>query len=135
MDDSETIVLTLRADAEIKGWLAKHHPMLILGCKTGETPVPIAWVDTGTPAKVESGNSATVRFRYDQEEAVTVSASRGSRKGIVLPNPLFHMQTMLDHERLLVEFTPLNAAPQTMAFTLHGLDQVIGPLHAACGWE
>jgi len=135
MDDSKTVVLMLKADQEIVGWLKKHRPALFLRCKEGNAE---AFIATGTPPSVEIGNhdGATVRFRYDKEEAVIVSASKDTAgKSLFLPNPAFHIQSMLEHERLLFEFTPFNASPQTTIFTLRGLAQVVEPLQDACGLE
>lgn len=91
MDDSRTVVLSLPAEADIEGWLAgKTRPVMVVRCLEGKMSALIA---TGIAAQVETPTyQATVTFRYDKEEAVTVAASKSSDgKAIFLPNPEHHI--------------------------------------------
>jgi hypothetical protein len=134
IDDSRTVTLSLPAEGAIKGWLAAARPVLILRCLEGKMAAVIA---TGVPAQVETPTyQVTVTYRYGQDEAVTVAASKGSDgKAIFLPNPEHHVGLMLEHERVVYRFTPFNAVPQTMSFDVRGLRKVAGPLLDTCGLD
>jgi hypothetical protein len=62
-DDSPTVLLALKAENSIKGWLTTSIPTLFIRCQERRTEVFVA---TGTQASVESGalDLHTVRLRY-----------------------------------------------------------------------
>jgi hypothetical protein len=64
MDDTAGLLLRTRASNVISGWLKTYRPALIIRCKEKELE---AYVVTGMSAAVESGDSRTVRVRFDDE--------------------------------------------------------------------
>src|SRR3990172_1720017 len=66
IDDTETIILTRKADSLINGWPDKSiRPILVMRCQEGKTEV---YVNTGMAALVESGSGVTITVRFDKEE-------------------------------------------------------------------
>lgn len=135
MDDSPAVLLGLLPPGQqwLPGLAPTRHPAVLLRCKEGRVE---AIIGTGMAPNADfpRPEGATVRYRYDREEAVTVKdllTTDGT--ALLLPEGAAHVQKMLQHERLVVEVTPVKGAPIMMAYDLHGLGHVIAPLQEACG--
>jgi hypothetical protein len=130
-DDSKRVILTLLAENEIQGPIGSYLPALLLRCQEGVTE---AFIDLGMQADVEGiSDTATVRMRFDAEEAFTAQASKSTDgEALFLPAPETFVDTLLNYDQLAFQFTPFSANPAEMTFDLRGLDEAIGPLREAC---
>jgi hypothetical protein len=133
-DDSPTVVLALRAENSIRGWLTTSIPVLFIRCQERRTEVYVA---TGMQASVESGGSNlhTVRLRYGDDAAYATPMSESTdNKSLFFIDPTNDIRRMWNVQSLLVGFTPFNANPVTIRFDVSGLPIAIQPLREACGW-
>ena len=133
-DDSPTVVLALKAENTIRGWLATSIPVLLIRCQERKTEVYVA---TGMQASVESGGTSlhTVRLRYGDEAAyVTPMSESTDNKSLFFIDLIGDIRRMWNVQPLLVGFTPFNANPVTIRFDVSGLPLAIQPLREACGW-
>lgn len=130
MDDSETITLTLTADAPIRVWLKTVTPTLILRCKEKSLDT---YVVTESAANVESGDNRTVRLRFDSAPAeVEFWGQATDNKALFAPEPEEFLDRLRKTNRLLFQFIPFNAAPVVVAFSTHGLNAKAQRLMKGC---
>lgn len=130
--DQAAPVLTLQADAAVRGWTRSSFPHLILQCMGTMSVV----VMTGLPLEVEAGDTRSVLIAFDDEAASmrrwTVSADRQmltptQEELAELTNRLANSLTFA------VTFVPLHAEPVTARFSLFGLPAHRAVLGPACG--
>src|SRR4029079_4878800 len=103
---------------DINGPTGSVRPTLILRCKEKQTEV---YIVTGMQPDVEAGNldGATWRLRFDKETPITQNAGKStSGDSLFLEKPYALTNTMLQHERMVFEFTPFSASPAEMTFDL-----------------
>jgi hypothetical protein len=134
-DNSTTVVLALDAEDYIQGWLDTTRPKLILRCKEGKIDV---YVNVGTQSNVEYGlyDAATVRVRFDQNQAVELIANESTDgEALFFQDPYGMIIAMLQSRQMIFGFTPFNADPVTTTFDLRGLSNVIPPLKMSCNWN
>lgn len=134
IDDSATVVLSLDAESEVRGWPGKVAlPTLILRCKEGRAE---AYVVTGMPPDVEGGGEdATVTVRFGEDPAGTLQLSKSTDgEALFFPEPVNLMKGMLSYDTMLFRFTPFNSSPVMTRFDLRGLRDAITPLREACHW-
>lgn len=134
-DDSQTVILRLRAEQPVQGWLVTYTPSLILRCMEGSIE---AYVHIGMQADVEYGltDLATVRLRYGQSPAFTVRAHESTDgEALFFPDAQAEISRMLNHQSLVFGFTPFNAPPVSTSFDLGGLPAAIAPLNDACAYS
>ena len=82
-DDSKTVVLNLSANNPVEGWLTTYTPWLGVRCQEHKLDV---YVSVGMQINVELGmdQSATVRVRFDNEEAQNVIADVINRWAVTI---------------------------------------------------
>lgn len=135
MDDSPTVVFTLRADNEISGWLKKETPTLIVRCSEKRTAV---YVENGMSPQPEYGksNQASVRIRFDAAPAkAEVWTESTDNEALFSPQPIPFLRAMVKAERLLFQFTPFNSPPVIVEFTVRGFGDRLGVVQDTCGWK
>src|SRR5687767_12336384 len=129
-DDSPTVVLRLAAEASVRVWLKSVLPVLILRC---QERVFQAYIVTSTAAHVQSGDSRTVRLRFDSDAAETQRWSQSTDgDALFAPGPESLLDRLRTAKRLLFEFTPFNASPVVASFSTGGLTNHLSRLTAAC---
>src|SRR5687767_4065285 len=129
-DDSPTVVLRLAASAPVRVWLKSVLPVLILRCQERMLQ---AYIVTSTAANVESGDSRTVRLRFDSDAAETQGwAESTDSDALFAPAPEFLLDRLRTTKRLLFGFTPFNAPPVVASFSTEGLTNHLSRLTAAC---
>jgi hypothetical protein len=132
-DDGPVVMLSLRAEQVVEGFLTTYRPILTLRCEEG---VIEAFIVTGMAADVEFGNTggATVRLRVDDAAAETTNTTRSTDdEALFFDNARPLIERLTAAERLLFGFTPFNASPVETWFDLRGLDEVVPQLYEACG--
>ncbi|NLF01660.1 MAG: DUF4352 domain-containing protein [Anaerolineales bacterium] len=132
-DDSRTVVLTLRAEEEVQGWLTSDTPVLVLRCQEHEVD---AYIDVGTQQDVEYGETdvSTVRVRFDHGTAQTLKMGQSTDgEALFFRNPASIIDVMTHHDQMVFGFTPFNAPPAQTYFDLRGLADAIKPLREVCG--
>lgn len=134
MDDSKTVVLSLRADNDVQAWLEDKRPILNIRCKEGKTQV---YVWTGTAATVEEMEGHTIRVRLDDgtPSAQTWGESTDHNSLFFDEDAITFVKQIVKAKTLAFQFTPFNASPAVAQFDLRGLENHISDLAAACGWS
>jgi type VI secretion system VasI family protein len=134
MDGSKTVVISRDADNEIQGWLESNRPSLIVRCKEHKTE---AYIVTGMAANVEyDTDSHSVRLRFDDGNPVTQHWSASTDgKALFAPGAIDLAKKLVGSKSLTFEFTPFNANPAIVHFTLEGLAPYLQKAADACGWR
>jgi type VI secretion system protein VasI len=131
-DDSQTVILYLKAEKEISGWLTDYTPVLYIRCKEHELDL---FIDVGMSQDVEYGATdySTVRIRLDSEEAQTLKMGHSTDgESLFSLDPESWIEAMMHHDKMVFGFTPFNAPPVETNFDLRGLSEAIDPLLEAC---
>lgn len=133
LDDSQSVLIKLDADDEVKGWIGSSRPVLVIQCVGGKTGT---FFRLGTQAAVEGlYQKHTIQLRIDSDPATEVQASEGTDSGtLFVPDGQAFAASLIGREALVFGFTPFEAGPQTTTFQLAGLEEAIRPLREACGW-
>lgn len=134
MDDSKTVALSVKAKQPIHGWPNKTVvPRLIIRCKEGKTDT---YVETGMPAKPETGKTITVRTRLDDAKAVVAFWDQSTdNAALFAPDAIGLAQKLASTHRFLFEFTPFNSSPAIAEFETDGLEPMLSDISETCGWS
>jgi hypothetical protein len=132
MDDSKTVVLSTVAATPIAGWPRRTTtPTLSVRCggagphRVGELAVVVM---TGlVPA------DAPVMLRLDKEGSFEYRTSKGTDGSLFFERPDLLLPDLVNHETVLLQFTPFNSSSQVTSFSLRGLKAVVGQVYEACG--
>jgi type VI secretion system VasI family protein len=130
-DHPGSVLLTRRAGGAASG---AFRPRLVLGCEEGVT---LAYVEWGTPLGDAAEVPVQVRVDDAPEQPLRWQRSHdGEAAGLWDDSTSVpFLRTLLGHARLATRVTPAGAAPLTATFALDGLDSLIVPVRALCGWE
>jgi type VI secretion system protein VasI len=131
VDDGAGLELVVRAEREIRGQDAVHHPALVFACREGRFE---AFVRTGMAAQDEhGGDEKTTVLRFDQEQPFTELLTESEeRDALHFPSPLMVASQLLRYETFYFQFMPRQSRPAAAIFDVRGLDEAIGPLLDAC---
>lgn len=130
-DDSQTVVVSLKAESKIKGFLESSLPKLIFRCKEGSIEI---YINVGVQQDVEYDfENSTVRIRYDKEPAFQTKMGHStSGDALFFKKPNEVLLEMVKHKTMVFGFTPFNASPVQTSFDLIQLRENIQPLVNAC---
>jgi hypothetical protein len=130
-DDSQTVVVSLKAESKIKGFLESSLPKLIFRCKEGSIEI---YINVGVQQDVEYDfENSTVRIRYDKESAFQTKMGHStSGDALFFKKPNEVLLEMVKHKTMVFGFTPFNASPVQTSFDLIQLRENIQPLVNAC---
>ena len=105
----------------------------MLRCKENRTE---AYILTGMAPNVEYGHSgATTTFRYDKTAAYDLRMSKSTDgEALFFPSAISQIKRMMQHEKLLFQFTPFNSSPTMTTFPIGGLVEATKALRKQCGW-
>jgi len=130
-DDSQTVVVSLKAERKIKGFLESSLPKLIFRCKEGSVEI---YINVGLQQDVEYDfENSTVRIRYDKEPAFQSKMGHStSGDALFFKKSNEVLLEMVKHKTMIFGFTPFNASPVQTSFDLTQLREKIQPLVKAC---
>ncbi|MCD6364375.1 MAG: hypothetical protein J7M14_00710 [Planctomycetes bacterium] len=135
IDDTPTVVLSLKADNEITGWPVKtYRPTLYIRHKEGYTEV---YINTGfSPQPELEYESYTATYRFDKAKAVTRKFGKSTDgEALFWRDSKAVIGMMVSSDKLVFRFTPYNSNPATITFTLTGLSNAIGEIEKVAGWR
>lgn len=127
VDDSKTVVLTLRAGSGKSRW---GKPItLVVRCKSNKTELYISWNDY-------LGRNGKVLTRVGSQRAVTKSwgLSTDSQATFHRGGTISFIKKMMEADKLVAQITPYNENPVTAVFDTAGLENAIKPLRETCSW-
>ena len=130
-DDSQTVIVSLKAENKIKGFLESSLPKLIFRCKEGSIDI---YINVGMQQNVEHDfENSTVRIRYDKAPAFQTKMGHSTNgNALFFKNPNEVLVEMVKHKTMVFGFTPFNASPVQTSFDLIQLREKIQPLVNAC---
>jgi hypothetical protein len=134
IDDGTNIFASVGAEQEVQGWLGSNKPYLTVRCKEGELEVFVnANTQLTTDWDVRRGQTAQVRYRVDDQEAVSVRVEPSSDgQAFFIPQPRALLNKLKASDRFVVEYTPFNAGTGTAVFTTRGADAIFMRLPSNC---
>jgi hypothetical protein len=115
-------------------WTKSVKPSLVVRCAAGSAEV---FVFTETAAKIEPGtNDHTVTYSIDGEPGVTgLWTDSANHDGLFAPDGSAFAQRLMHARTLMFQFSPHNASPAVVHFTVGGLPDVLDPTAKECGWK
>lgn len=134
MDDSSTVLLSLKANNEVKGWLSSETPSLLIRCLSNKTDL---YFSLGMQTSVETGNfnASTITLRLDKNKPFKLVADKSTdNKSLFVRRPISLLKQIMEAEEMLLQFVPFNASQVVTSFTVSGLKESIGPLRKICKW-
>ena len=132
MTDEPTVILTSEATGEVRGWLDRARPALVVRCKERKLDV---YLRTGMSSHVEGAHgNHTIRYRIDTTRAVSESSweESTSNEALFAPAPAELAERLMSGNTVLFEWTPFNANPVQARFDVMGLEAHRAKLVAAC---
>ena len=137
MDGVTNVTLMLTSDDVLP--LAFPHNdrygRLVIRCKQRKTDL---YVVTETPVQSNYGefDESDIRYRFDDGKPLHATFSESTdHSAIFAPSPVHLAKRLATARTWLVEFTPYDAAPVTVSFSLEGLAKALPKVGAACGWQ
>jgi type VI secretion system protein VasI len=134
LDDSTTVAIGLEAENEVQGWITRSKPTLVVRCIAGETEV---FVNAGMVLEMGPNTWGVVptRIRFDSGTAQDLGARESTdRTGFFYGYAVSLAKQMMQHDTMVIGFTPLNTGEVAATFDLRGLSEAIKPVREACGW-
>jgi hypothetical protein len=132
MDDKPILVYRLEADNIVSGFLKQKRPTLLVRCQEGATS---AYIDWSMPAHVESGDTRTVRVRFDGDPPTVESWTESTDdQALFSPDPKNLIRQISRAALLRVQFIPFRGNPQVATFQVRGFEPYMRRLGVACGW-
>jgi hypothetical protein len=131
-DDSRTVILLNTATLAVETRWQPTTPVLAIRCKEHELEVLIA---LGTRISQDDGvdGVAPVRIRFDKEPASQLFMNESTtHEAVFFKDPHSAINTMLEHNTMVFEFTPSGASPGHTLFNLQGLSDVIDEVWRSC---
>ena len=135
MDDSETVSLSLAAEAPIQGWLETFTPNLVIRCMERKTSL---FVETGMSAQPEYGtlDGHTIELRIDDGRKIVQQWTESTdNKALFAPAAVKLARELGTANTVVLRFTPFNSSPQVATFSLRGISSHLGEVANTCGWK
>jgi len=136
MDDSKMVMMSLKADSALAGWVNHPElPTLNIRCKEGKTDF---FIVNGTSANVEYGLSeqASIRLRLDSDDPVRLVWDESTDgEALFAPNPIPLSRGIVNGTKLTYEFTPFRESPAQFSFSIAGIRTPLQRVADACKWK
>ena len=133
-DGSKTITFRLAASNDVRVWMKRVQPLLIVRCLSRTTEVFVA---TDSAASIErEGGSHTVHIQFDDAVPVAQQWSDSvSSQELYAPDGVGLARRLARARTMRFGFTPFNSAPVVAEFHVSGFDQFVGLVARTCGWR
>ena len=133
-DGSRTVSFLLESDNAVPVWMKSVRPVLTVRCLGGATEV---FVVTNWAASIESTAEAhTVHLSFDDGPTVAEQwLDSADVQALFAPDGVSMARQIATSRSMHFAFTPFNAAPATVQFTVAGFDELIGSVAKTCRWR
>jgi hypothetical protein len=133
ISDRKSVAFELKSNNRVNVWMGQVQPLLVVRCTANRTE---AFVYTDTAARIEPGvEDRAVRVGFDDEPYVEERwLDSAEHKGLFAPNAQTFTHRLLNAKTLRFQFTPHNADPADVQFSVEGLREQIEPVQKKCGW-
>ncbi|MFQ1013569.1 type VI secretion system-associated protein TagO [Gilliamella apicola] len=134
IDDSKTVILSLKSDSPIKSDFSKVTPKLYIICKERKTNFIIDFdmflsTDDIKPITRIDSDKAVNGVEWSISTDYKALFYSGSQKKI---NEF--IKTLKDKKKLFIQVTPFSKGSVNTTFDLTGLDEAIKPVRETCNW-
>jgi hypothetical protein len=118
---ANAVVFELSADQEVDVWRKRVRPVLTVRCTTRETEV---FIVTHSPAAIEPESSLhTVKLAFDGGPAAPQTWEHSiDHDALFAPDALPLARRIASSRKMWFTFTPFNASPAVIPFTVEGFD-------------
>ena len=119
---ANTVVYELAADQEVDVWRKRVRAVLTVRCTTRETEV---FIVTHSPAAIEPESSLhTVKLAFDGQPAEPETWEHSiDHDALFAPDGLALARRIATSRKMSFTFTPFNASPAVIPFTVDGFDE------------
>ena len=135
LDDSKTVVASLSA---IEGASRFDGPYTFIArCDSNTTEVYVIWHDyLGDDSRnlYEDWKYVEVRIGEAQAERQRWGVST-DKQATFAPDSISLLRSLITVDRLVLQTTPYNEAPQTAIFDLTGVETAVGRVAETCNWD
>lgn len=134
IDDSKTVMLSLKSDSPIKSDFSQVIPTLNIQCKERETDfyinfnIFLSTHDIKPITRIDSDKAVNGVEWYISTDYKALFYP-GSQKKI---NEF--IKTLIDKKKFFIQVTPFSKGSVNTTFDLTGLDEAIKPVREACNW-
>jgi hypothetical protein len=133
-DGSKTISFELKATSDVNVWMARVRPLLVVRCLYRTTDVFVA-IRSAASIEGEAGNH-TVRLQIDDDaELVQEWTDSVSGQELFAPDSVALARRLANAQRMRFSFTPYNAKPATVEFSVVGFEKLASLVGNSCGWK
>lgn len=127
----DSIVLTLKAEKPVAGWMRTFVPVLTLQCNKGKAAL---YIETGMALEVTMVDQQIVHVQIDDNTPITqrwrevnnATVSASARDTALL------VKQLTQSRKFRFEFIPFNTTSAQAEFTVAGLDTYLPRLNRAC---
>ena len=133
-DGSKTISFELKATSDVNVWMARVRPLLVVRCLYRTTEVFVA-IRSAASIEGEAGNH-TVRLQIDDDaELIQEWTDSVSGQELFAPDSVALARRLANAQRMRFSFTPYNAKPATVEFSVVGFEKLASLVGNTCGWK
>lgn len=129
-----SVAFEVEADSDVSAWMARVRPRLVVRCLSRTTEV-FVFTESAARMEAQDGNH-TVRISFDGEPAREERwPDSAEHDALFAPDGEAFARRLARAQRLGFGFTPHNAPPVTVGFTVAGGDEAIATVAKTCGWN
>jgi len=123
----------LAADEDVDVWRKRVRPVLTVRCMRNETDV---FVVTQSAASFEGSGQHTVQVTFDDGDRVAEMWDHSvDHDALFAPDGRVLMRQIVGARRMSFTFTPFNASPAVVHFSVTGFDAQVKSAAKTCGWK
>lgn len=127
------ITFDLAADEDIDVWRKRVRPVLTVRCTAKETEV---FVLTQSAASIEPTGQHTVQMSFDDGDPVAEMWEHSTdHDALFAPEGMALKRQIAGARRMSFTFTPFNASPSIVHFSVAGFDAQLKSASKTCGWK
>ena len=132
VEDDRFVVYTLAAESRIRNSLFAYLPQLVVACDDGET-LDAYFVTGFDKPQGEKLGQVEASVQLDAETAVSMRFAEGRPGGTLrAADSDAFVGGMIEHDSLMLQFTPYLSTPKTTSFSIGGLKAVLTRMAEVC---
>jgi hypothetical protein len=127
------VMFELAADEDIDIWRKRVRPVLTVRCSAKETEV---FVMTQSAASIEPTGQHTVQVSFDSGGAASEMWEHSvDHDALFAPNAKGLLHQIAGAHRMSFTFSPFNAPPALVHFSVAGFEEQLKSAAKTCGWK
>jgi hypothetical protein len=127
------VMFELGADEDVDVWRKRVRPVLTVRCTSQEAE---AFVVTHSAASIEPTGQHTVQVGFDDVAPISEMWEHSvDHDALFAPNGKTIAHQIASARRMSFTFTPFNAPPTSVHFSVSGFDEQLKSAARTCGWK